>query len=193
MIIMDNNLDNAYTVERIVKTVTTSEFYKNYVNLEYTGRLCRECNTYNNNWGCPEFKEDVNKYWTMYDNIELISLKLNFSDEFRQKRFNNDDIIDIVDKTLFKEKRDILPELMAKEAEVGGLVLSAGYCDICDKCSRVTDNPCRFPDKVRHSIESIGTLVDKTLTDVFGFELESIDFENGRFPEYLTLLTALMY
>ena len=191
---IDNlNLDDVYTVERIVKTVPTSEFYENFVDLEYTGKLCRECNMYNNNWGCPEIREDVSEYWTRYDNIKLIALKLNFTDEFRQKSFNIDEIIDIVDMTLFKEKSRILSELMAKEAEADGLVLSAGFCDICEECSRINDEPCRFPDKVRHSIESIGTLVNKTLTDVFGFELESIDFENGRFPEYLTLLTALLY
>ncbi|WP_455645533.1 DUF2284 domain-containing protein [Methanosphaera sp.] len=191
--IKKEDYSHTYNAVKEIKTVPTKEFYKNYVNLEFTEKLCSECPQYNNNWACPKFEEDVTEYWKKYENIELIATKIVFTEEFLEKTYKQEEIMQIVDNTLFKEKSNITDELMEKEKQYNGLALSAGYCDICSKCSRIDNKPCIHPDLVRHSIESIGTLVNETLTGVFGFKLETIDMKEGKFPEYLTLLTAVLY
>lgn len=36
----------------------------------------------------------------------------------------------------------------------GCLVLSAGGCSICERCAKMDDQPCRFPDKAISSLEA---------------------------------------
>lgn len=58
------------------------------------------------------------------------------------------------------EVRDALTEeLFIRELELpGSQSLSAGSCRICriNHCARKNGEPCRFPDKLRYSIESLG-------------------------------------
>ena len=84
-------------------------------------------------------------------------------------------------------------ELFAMEAEhPGSISLSAGSCSICGKenCTRPQGKPCRYPDKLRYSIESIGGNVGKTVHDFLGIPLEWI--EAGQVPRYFVLVGGLL-
>lgn len=52
------------------------------------------------------------------------------------------------------------------------LVLSCGGCNLCETCAKITDEPCRFPDKALSSVEGYGVDVYKT---VKGTELKYIN------------------
>jgi len=41
------------------------------------------------------------------------------------------------------------------------LHLGAGGCRVCEKCSKITGEPCRFPDKAMSSLEAYGINVSK--------------------------------
>ena len=88
-------------------------------------------------------------------------------------------------------KRELMDELYAMEAETpGSLALSAGGCDICASCARGEGLPCRCPDKMRYSVESLGGDVLKSLLELFG---ETVLWaENGHLPEHYLLLGALL-
>ncbi len=45
------------------------------------------------------------------------------------------------------------------------LVLSAGPCSLCRKCSYIDNEPCRFPDKAMASVESFGIDVMRLAKD----------------------------
>ena len=52
------------------------------------------------------------------------------------------------------------------------LVLSCGGCNLCEQCAKITEEPCRFPDKALSSVEGYGVDVYRT---VKGTELKYIN------------------
>lgn len=42
------------------------------------------------------------------------------------------------------------------------LLLSCGGCHLCEKCAKLTDEPCRFPDQALASLEGYGVDVYRT-------------------------------
>ena len=90
-------------------------------------------------------------------------------------------------------KEKITAELFEMEnTHPGSVSLSAGSCSICGKgnCTRPSVKPCRYPDKMRYSIESIGGNVGKTVHDLLGIQLEWI--EEGKVPSYFVLVCGLL-
>ena len=73
----------------------------------------------------------------------------------------------------------------------GSVSLSAGSCSLChDNCTRPDGLPCRYPDKLRYSIESLGGNVGLTLSQCMGIDLEWM--EEGRLPHYFVLVSGLL-
>jgi predicted metal-binding protein len=90
-------------------------------------------------------------------------------------------------------KNKITEELFAMEEEYpGSISLSAGSCSVCgpENCTRTDGKPCRYPEKMRYSIESIGGNVGKTVSKLLGIELEWI--EEGKIPSYFVLVGGLL-
>ena len=54
--------------------------------------------------------------------------------------------------------RELLPQ--------GYLHLEAGGCGVCQRCAKLDDQPCRFPDKALSSLESYGIDVYQTAKKV---------------------------
>lgn len=187
------DVEKLYEPEQIIKTLTTREYKEKYVNFDATIKACMECPNYSKNWGCPEFTGDEINSWDKYDNIELVLTKINFTSEALQNSYSMEEIGYIVDNSLFKEKAKLMSFLEEEEKNKNGKYLSAGYCKICDTCSRIESKECRFPEKCRNSIESIGGLVGDTLEGVFNEEMKWIDTENGKLPENLSLLMGVLY
>ena len=65
-----------------------------------------------------------------------------------------------------------------EEKHPGSKSLSAGSSHICgeDNCSKPLGQPCRFPDKMRYSVESLGGNVGLTASKLLGIQLQWIDF-----------------
>lgn len=189
--IKKEDIPTLYTTEEIIKTIPTSEYKKKYVDLNVTMAACRQCPNYSKNWACPEFKEDVLKYWDEYDNLELTLTKIIFKKEVLDKPYSQEELMLIVDNSLFRQRNKMISQMEEKERRLNGKLLSAGYCGECDRCSRLDNEECRYPDKCHNSIESIGGLVGDTLSGVFGEEIKWI--EDSKLPENLSLLMGLLY
>lgn len=187
------NIGELYKAELLTKTISTREYREKYVDREATMKACMECPNYSKNWACPEFKEDVYRYWTKYDNIKLFLTKINFTQKALNNTYNLEELTYIVDNSLFAERMKLIETLEEYEKECNGRYLSAGYCSFCEKCARMEGKQCRYPQKCRNSIESLGGLVADTLSGVFDEELKWIDIEEGKLPINLSLLMALLY
>lgn len=185
-------MSKLYNTEVTVKNMKTSEYKEKYVNLDVTMAACRECVKYSNNWACPEFDCDVLEYWDKYENIKLIFTKINFTKEALEKTYDEEDLKFISETSLFYERNKLISRLEKEERENKGKCLSAGPCGYCDRCARMDNEPCKYPEKCHNSIESIGGLVTETLSEVFGEELKWVNSE-GHLPENLSLLMAVMY
>ena len=130
----------------------------------------------------------------------------------------NDGIADIaIERSMkFLEQTRVVMdrELLEKEAQLHGRAFFAGTCLLCGRgagqgtkrgakrgakqgaessggCTRREGLPCRHPDKVRPSLESMGFDIGKTAKELFGLELKWAS--DGKLPEYYVLVGAVMY
>lgn len=186
------NYNNHYHIIRDEKTLTIDDYLNEFVDFNRTLNDCRKCRVYNKNWACPDFKEDIMKFYQSYQMIDLIYVRLIFDDTLKDKRLDKNQLNIFLHETLFKEKNKLTEELKIIENDKNGVYLSSGYCNICSECSKIRNEDCLFPDLRRNSVESIGGRVVKITRQLFGTEVKWID-DNGKIPEYLSILNAVLY
>lgn len=185
--------EQGYTVERYETTVPVKEYVEQCVDVAAFLECCRQCGNYDQTWACPSFDFDVIQYWEKYRSFHIIGLKLRLSEKLRQKTLTEKEQEEVISRILWKEKAKLSEELFAEEKKYpGSISLSAGSCQNCRKgtCTRLEGKPCRFPEKMRYSIEALGGNVGLTVTKYLKQELEWI--QEGRLPEHFMLVSGLL-
>lgn len=172
-----------YTIERSEKTIKVNEYIEGYVNVEEFLEYCKECRNYEAVWSCPSYDFDPEDYWKEYDEFLVIARKIIFGPDVDVERSF---------EIMHEVKNDMSLELYELEKEYpGSISLSAGSCSMCKEgCIRTEGLPCRYPDKMRYSIESLGGNVGKTVSKLMGYELEWV--EEGKLPSYFVLVGGLL-
>ena len=72
----------------------------------------------------------------------------------------------------------------------GAAVLTTGGCMLCAACTRPAGRPCRHPEAVGYSLESLGCDVGAAARGELGWEL--LWPRRDKLPRYLTLLCAVL-
>ena len=186
------NFNDCYHVTKNKKTLTIDDYLDNFVDFNRTLNACKKCRAYNKNWACPDFDCNISSFYEPYEKIDLIYVRLIFDDSITNQRLDNNQLNKFLHETLFKEKNKLTEKLKMLEKNKNGVYLSSGYCNLCRKCSKIRNEKCLFPDLRRNSVESIGGLVVKITREIFGTEVKWID-DNGKVPEYLSILNAVLY
>lgn len=172
-------------IDTFEQTISVADYLEGYVNVEEFLECCRACGNYDRKWSCPSYDFDpVEDYWKKYDNLYIIGKKMILEEDEKENW-----------ETLMKQvKQQLTEELYAEEAKRPGSVsLSAGSCNICgeDNCSKKTGTPCRYPDKMRYSIEALGGNVGLTASRLLGIQLQWIT--EGQVPDYFVLVGGLLF
>lgn len=173
-----------YTIDKFEKTINIDEYVEGYVNVEEFEEYCKACPNYGSVWSCPPYTFSAEDYWKDYSELLVVARKINFQGEVSQEESY---------KIMKEVKADMARELYELEAEEpGSMALSAGSCDLCSEegCTRKEVLPCRYPEKMRYSIESIGGNVGLTVRKLLGIHLEWI--EEGKVPSYFVLVGGLL-
>lgn len=173
-----------YTIEKSQKTIKVNEYIDHYVNVEEFLQYCKNCENYEKIWACPSYNFNPEDYWKEYDELLVVARKILFGSDVDIPRSY---------EIMLEVKADMSRELYELEKEHPGSVsLSAGSCDLCKEegCTRTEGLPCRYPDQMRYSIESLGGNVGKTVSKLMGYELEWI--EEGKVPSYYVLVGGLL-
>ncbi|NLN98211.1 MAG: DUF2284 domain-containing protein [Eubacteriaceae bacterium] len=180
-----------YEIETYQREVAVSSYMETCVDIpKFTG-YCRQCPHYRKNWACPPFDFSVEKLWHSYETLRLSAKKMIVPPELTDRTYEKDAFKEICSNLLVPMKQALLSELMALEAKTpDSLVLSMGTCDACIQCTRLNKKPCRSPDRCRHSIESLGGDLSKTIEHYFKEKL--IWPKEGQLPEYFFLLGGLL-
>ncbi len=175
-------MSELYNVQRAEANVAVAEYLEKCVDVEKFLGFCRECENFDKRWSCPSFDFEPLAVWQRFKNLRLRAAVLT--------PLPGAVLADLM-AGLWQEKEKMLAELWAaEEAQPGAMALSAGSCQLCAQCSRPQGQPCRQPDKMRHSIESLGGDVGKTAELYFQRPLQWI--KAGEMPEYLTLIGGLL-
>jgi predicted metal-binding protein len=146
-------------------SMPVKEYVENYVDVPKFLEACRHCPIYGKNWACPPFDFDPLDFWAQYKTMMVVCHRYDFEEK--------DDISDI-QAVFYRLRRRLAKEMYALEAEnPGSTSLLVGTCDICGvhNCARAIGKPCRHPKWMRHSLESIGGDVTKTVTELFGLDM----------------------
>lgn len=112
------------------------------------------CGKYGRCWMCPPDVGDINEMIGKareYDRAFVFQTVGQLEDSFDFEGMmdaakHHNDIAQAVSD-------EVLPMLP------GALVLGAGACQVCERCAKETEEPCRFPDKAIASLESYGIAV----------------------------------
>ena len=117
--------------------------------------LCKQnaCGKYGTNWMCPPgvgelepLKARVSEYkkGLVVQTVHKIIDSFDFEGMMDAGKVHNEIFRNIVSKIKEQYMKDEI------------LILSAGACDICPKCTYIDGKECRFPEKAIPSIESYG-------------------------------------
>ncbi len=191
---MPDTLQNIpYHIEQYEATVSVEDYVRDCVDVAYFQGLCKSCPRFQNTWSCPTFDFDALEYWNRYSVLRIIGRKVVLPPEITQKSWSVREIEAMRDQTLWREKRRLTEDLFELEREVPGSVhVSAGYCLLCGDgcCERSKGLPCRNPDRLRYSIESLGGNVTKTAAYI-GQELDWT--APDKMPHHFLLVCGLLY
>lgn len=172
-------------IETFEKTIDVPSYIEGYVCVREFLEFCKACENFNQKWSCPSYDFDpVEDYWKKFENFRVIGKKMILEEEEKENW-----------ESLMEEVKNSLTEELFKEEEKypGSKSLSAGSCRICGEtgCRRPLGKPCRFPDKMRYSIESLGGNVGLTASKLLNIRLQWI--EEGKVPDYFVLVGGLLY
>lgn len=173
-----------YTIDKFEKTIDVPDYIEGYVNVEEFEECCKACPNYGKIWSCPSYDFKAENVWRDYSELLVVARKINFQGEISQEEAM---------EIMLKVKAEMAAELFAREAsEPGSMSLSAGSCDLCSEegCTREEGLPCRYPEKMRYSVESLGGNVGLTVSKLLGIRLEWI--EEGKVPSYFVLVGGLL-
>ncbi|GHV54511.1 hypothetical protein FACS1894216_14680 [Synergistales bacterium] len=150
---------------------------------------CVPCPNHGGKWSCPPFGFDVPELLGRYKHAYLFGVKMTYDDETRARADTKEKVLDTAVQLMRKANKDLQELLRGIEADCpGSLAAAGGTCGICDTCARPDGKPCRFPDKMRPSVESLGFDVSMITEELLGMKLLWFDKE---LPEYQTLVNAL--
>ena len=184
-------MESVQTIPLPDREVPLAEYRAQCVDVPKFLGYCAACPNYGGTWSCPPFDFDPQTVWDRYDRILLRAVKVPVPAELREKVLSPQEINDESHALLAPIKHDLLSSLLEQErATPGSLALSAGRCQECQVCTKASGQPCRQPERMRHSIESLGGDVGKTLSLYLGQEL--LWGREGHLPEYYILLGGLL-
>lgn len=179
-------------IEILSRYLEKDHFLNRYVRKDGSEEDCRLCPYYGKRWSCPPGLPHAYSYLEKYQNLCLVALKVNYSQETRRKAKEDTEYADQVREELYESaKRELLKKLLKLEKEIpGSKTLGAGRCILCEHCTREEGKPCRHPELRRYSITGFGLDFGKILEEVFGFPLL---WAAGGLPEYDVAVAALFF
>lgn len=139
-----------------------------------------KCPNYNHSWACPPEAPYLEKEVSTFNKFFLIYYKCDLNKHIEkeklkhpnqsEKRIKNKLLMtnflrDKLEQEIFEFLNEFQDNCKQK------FVLWDGHCRVCynilDKdCSYDSGEPCRYPDKIRYSMEAVGIDVTKTVRNV---------------------------
>lgn len=182
---------NDYSIEKFEKDVKLDPIRKKYIDYTRTEIDCRNCRCHTNNWTCPPFLDNQTDIWNKFENIKLILLKFNFTDDARKKEFTADELMEYAFELHHGEKTLIEPELRRFEKQLNGHYLTCGPCVNCSECQRIKNKECIMPDKRKYAMESLGADIIGISKEYFNLDLQWI--HENKLPEYIIMMVSILY
>lgn len=177
-----------YRVVQAEARLPVAAFVERYVDLNASDAGCRGCPYYGQFWTCPPYDFAAADYWAGYSEIVLYGRQFHFAPELLERSFPPEELTARTRALLARHGLQVTQLLSARYP--GAAILTTGGCSLCDSCTRPGGLPCRHPETIGYSLESLGCDVGAAARGELGWEL--LWAEPGRLPRYLTLLCAAL-
>lgn len=181
-----------YSVNNHIAEISVEDYLTQYRDADKFIGFCKQCNRYNNCWACPPFNFNEEEYLSKYTKVYIIGTKIIFFDKAKAMCKNTEDSKMIGAKAIEEVRKNLDEQLLNIETENSySKAFFAGTCHFCPKedCTRRLAMPCRYPDKIRPSLESLGFDIGKTTEELLNIKLQWSN--DGSLPLYLTLVSGL--
>ena len=179
-----------YSVNSKQVTVDADGFISRYRDVARCEALCRQCPSYGRVWSCPPYDFDARTVSDGFKTVTLMATTIEFDEQTRASCKTAEQSSAMGREAMQEVWKDVLPRLYKMEREHPGSRCFTFRCSLCPEgCTRPEGKPCRHPDRMRHSLESVGFDIVAMSRDLLGIDLEWSS--DGSLPRHLTLVTAL--
>lgn len=171
---------------RLIGMDRLKEFYFPEKFLPY----CRQCPNYNARWSCPPYDKPLPRLED-YAGACLLSVKAVYDRETREETKGAQAVEAVYRRVVGQAK--LLAEDWALEQQArypGSLALSCGGCRRCQRCARQEGLPCRYPEKLRFSLEAMGFDVAGIAENLLG---QTMLWAGEALPAYHLLVGGLFW
>lgn len=187
-------MDIKYDRTLVSKDISVEDYVNKYVNVSEFLEYCKACPNYGNLWSCPPFNFDPTYYWNQFKSLSIRGIIIKIDPSQREKTYTEEEISQIIDSILTREK-EAQSSSLRKEEEFydGAISLCAGSCSICSAsdCTRKINKECCHKNEMRYSIEALGGNVGLTASKLLGVDLDWI--EEGKLPEKFVLVGGILF
>lgn len=181
-----------FRIQNYISRIPLGEYIRNYRDSAKFLMFCKQCTKYDSCWSCPHYTFNTTEYISGYTDVYIIGTKINIPDSIRLRYNKPEDSKSIGFKIIADTRMSIDNCLLKVESEIPKTrAFFAGTCVLCpdNTCTRSSNNPCRYPDKIRFSLESFGFDIGKTAGELLDIQLKWTN--DGSLPEYFTLVSAI--
>lgn len=179
-----------YRTEKYKADIEVQKYISEFVNADKFIGYCKQCTNYDRKWSCPSYDFDTADYWAQYDKLHIMGLKIIFNKDLSNDKYN---LQKVMRECLYNERYALDSAVLSMEKRLNGRGLYAGSCIICRSvpCKRLVEDPCRHPEEMRYSLESLGADISSTCKELLGIELKW--GEKNKLPEYYTLVCGVLH
>ena len=180
-----------YQLKQIKKTIDAAHFIERYRDVERICSLCAQCPSFGNVWSCPPFDFDPKTVSDGFKTVTLLATVIEFDDRTRAAITSPEQAREFASRAMHEVWDTLLPQMHELERQLPGSRCFTFRCQLCPEgCTRPQGLPCRHPDRMRHSLESVGFDLSAAARDELGIDLEWSN--DGMLAKRITLLTAVM-
>lgn len=148
--------------------------------------MCKDgCSNFGVKYCCPPFSPSFDDYQSEFSDflVVMYSVKLDQLNGFGYSDYQKLQIGNAVIKPrLEKYMREV-------ETNTHTKFFSTGACRLCKPCLGKLKKPCKYHDKRRFSLESVGVNCNKLALDVFGRPL--LWYKDKTAPQYTSVIAAV--
>jgi len=150
----------------IITEIDVSDFIEHCVDVPRFLGCCEECPNFGKTWSCPPYDFDPLDIWKQYSRFYLYAVKTITPAILLEKTYELDELLKVGAQVTVAATEGMTEHLEKEQAKYpGSRLIGGGRCILCGEgnCSRLKGEPCRFPEKMSYSIESLGGNVQETL------------------------------
>lgn len=165
------------------------QYIRQYNRRKQFEAMCARCDNWARRWGCPPFDHDPLKDLLRYSHVSIRCITarvISWPDTAGIKEMTD---------AIQRLRKDIEPQMLDDERNLNGFAsLFTGQCYHCGNspCARLSGDKCRFPEKVRPSLEALGFDLSQTASQLFNTDLQWYHPQKPH-PQKITILGAIFY